>query len=486
MGNPLYVRANINTRPSFSSTPKAQVLGEGTHGGSKAVSTDRQGRKKLNDYTPDASGFIVAYASTLGRIQEVVKFGWGVATIQAAALSRDGKALVLSGYCSPAKLEALAPGVKTHQANVAPDRRGRTKTGPAPAYVMRMVIEPGKRTAIEWCWVLDKYQAAPDRLWQDKERAVYFGMNGFTRISPDGRDLKKISDRGATGGASGIRGLDPGDGGYFYGGDRNTNTGKEPWRQPFLYKYDSKGERVWKLWEWPSKGLRDGKGTDDGLVSDSSIRGLKVAPNGDLIMIGWSDGGNSVFTRQPRDVEKSSGKSKGPFTTWGMKSANSLAYLMRIDPRTFHQKAWSYWVTYVPDSFGSPKHRGAPNFAGIEDLEILENDCVAFSGVAATGLISTPNAFYKHKGPNKYGGSFVAVAKEDFSEMRFSSYLPGYKIAGMAPVRDGLVVVGTTAKDDGRTNQEPTPPPVVNAIQEEFGGGAFDGHIILLKNPGVR
>ena len=475
--------------PAFTSVPKAEILGQGSHGGSQAVTADKKGRKKLNDYTPDASGFIVVYSSTLQRINRVVKFNWGVATIRAVALSQDGKALILSGYCSSAKIEALMGGkvtFKQHQANVVPDRRGRTKTGPAPAYVMRMVIAPGQRTAIEWCWVLDKYQAAPEQLWQDKTGAVYFGMNGFTRISPDGTELKKISEKGSTGGQNGIRGLDPGDGGYFYGGDRNTNTGKEPWRQPFLYKYNDKGEKIWSLWGWSPKGLRDGKGTDDGLVSDSSIRGVTVAPNGDLIMAGWSDGGNSVFTRQPYDVEKSSGKSRGPFTTWGMRNANSLAYLLRIDPKTFHQKAWSYWVSYVPDTFADRRYRGAPNAASIKDLEILENDLVAFNGGAATGLISTPNAFYKHKGPNKYGGSFVAVAKEDFSELRFSSYLPGYKVTGMAPVKDGLVVVGTTAKDDGKTNQDPTPPPIVNAIQKEFGGGAFDGHIILLRNPGAR
>jgi len=36
------------------------------------------------------------------------------------------------------------------------------------------------------------------------------------------------------------------------------------------------------------------------------------------------------------------------------------------------------------------------------------------------------------------------------------------------------------------SNQKPTRPPIVNALQKEFGGGEFDGHIILLKNPGAR
>ena len=100
---------------------------------------------------------------------------------------------------------------------------------------------------------------------------------------------------------------------------------------------------------------------------------------------------------------------------------------------------------------------------------------------AATGLISTPNAFYLHSGSGKYSGEFVAVMKSDFSGLLFSSYLPGYDSCRIAPTRKGIAIVGAARKDDGR--EKPTPPPVVNALQPRLAGGEFDGHIIVIDMP---
>jgi hypothetical protein len=164
-----------------------------------------------------------------------------------------------------------------------------------------------------------------------------------------------------------------------------------------------------------------------------------------------------------------------------MRSANSLGYVLRIDPKTFEQKSWSYWVCYVPESYESPRYRGAPNFASIKDLVTLPGDAIAIRGSAATGLISTPNAFYFHSGPGKYGGEFVAVMKSDFSGLLFSSYLPGYDSCRIAATRKGIAIVGAARKDDGR--EKPTSPPVVNALQPRLAGGEFDGHIIVIDMP---
>jgi len=474
--------------PAFPNSPKPVVLGKGTHTGAE-VFYERKGKNRLKDYSPDMGGFLVFYAEDLSSVSRVVRFDWGVATFTAGCLSRDGKGLIVSGYCSPDKLAALAGTVRSHTQVDPPPEPGKKKRrlpdkGPGPAYVMRLSLAGllgGETDIVDWCWTLQNYSGAPDVLWQDKAGNVCFALNGLTRIDAGAAKLTKITDKGTTGGQNGYRGLDPNDGGYFYGGDRNTNTGREPWRQPFLHKYNARGEKVWSLWGWDSKGLRDGQGTDDGLVSDSSIRKVTVADNGDLIVAGWSDGGNSVFTRQPYDVQQSAGKSAGPFTTWGMRSANSLGYVLRIDPKTFEQKSWSYWVCYVPESFESPRYRGAPNFASIKDLVTLPGDAIAIRGSAATGLISTPNAFYLHSSPGKYGGEFVAVMKSDFSGLLFSSYLPGYDSCRIAATRKGIAIVGTARKDDGR--EKPTPTPIVNALQPQLAGGEFDGHIVVIDMP---
>ena len=117
----------------------------------------------------------------------------------------------------------------------------------------------------------------------------------------------------------------------------------------------------------------------------------------------------------------------------------------------------------------------------IKDLVTLPGDAIAIRGSAATGLISTPNAFYLHSGPGKYGGEFVAVMKSDFSGLLFSSYLPGYDSCRIAATRGGIAIVGAGRKDDGR--EKPTPPPIVNAVQPRLAGGEFDGHIIVIDMP---
>ena len=474
--------------PAFFATMAPRILGKGSHSGAEPF-TMQKDRKVLKPYTPDMCGMLLVLTPDLRKVTQITRFQWGVATISAAALSQDRKALILGGYCKPDALKDVVPAarLKTY-AQPAPEvpadgrRRTPPAAGPAPAYVMRLTL--GGAPQAEWCWVMEGATRVPEQLWQDKLGNVFFALDGFTQILADGSDLKKLTTKGNLAGQSGIRGFDPLDGGYFYGGDRNTHTGYQPWRQPFLYKCKPTGEKVWDLWGWDPKKCACG-GTGNGLCSDASIRDVQVAPNGDLIMIGWSDGGNSVFTRQPYNLDLGAANATGPFTTWGMKVANSLAYVLRIDGKSHAQTAWSYFIAYVPDTFADASHRGAPNGVSIDALRVLGDGTVALTGGAATGLISTPNAFYIHKGPGKYGGKFAAVLNQDFSQMLFSSYLPGYESVTMAPVDGGVVVAGTARRDDGRTDQAPTPPPLKEALQSAFGGGQFDLHLMLLKSPRV-
>ena len=81
----------------------------------------------------------------------------------------------------------------------------------------------------------------------------------------------------------------------------------------------------------------------------------------------------------------------------------------------------------------------------------------------------------------KHGGLYVAVFRPDFSNLMFSSYLPGYEEAVLCPVGGGLLVCGRTKGDDGGI--PPTASPAVRPVQPVFGGG-MDAHAILLRLPG--
>ncbi len=483
--------------PQFPATPRPVLLGKGRHQGLDPFGDTHKGRKVLSDRDPDAAGMLVFYAPGLTRVLKVIRFDWGVATISTGCLSGDGKALLLAGRCTDAfrglaREAGVAKSIPVPEVPEPPTgNRRRRRRGPeygpyeyggvqrsGDVYVMR--LDP-VANRVEWVWILEGHRTPADQLWTDRQGNVYLQVHGVTKISRDGRTLQKLTETGS-GGKVGLRAVEPDTGCFWYGGDRNTSTGREPWRQPFLYKYSPDGRKLVTLWEWPSRNLRDGQGNDDGLVSDSAARAAAIAPGGDLLVGGWSDGGNSIFTRQPTDVHRPTGKTAFGMSSWGMKNANSLAYLMRIDPKSHEVTAWNLWLAYVPDTFASARDRGAPNFANIQHIEFLDDTSIAFCGATATGLIQTPNAFYTHPGTGrKYGGPYVAAFNPDMTVLLFSSHLPGCENVRIGRTRGGLAAVSRSSGDDGHTDGI-TQTPTVRAIQKEK-QGPYDAHILLLALP---
>jgi len=285
-------------------------------------------------------------------------------------------------------------------------------------------------------------------------------------------------------GTAGLLAVNPKDGSFLWGGDRNTSTGREPWRQPYMHWLTPDGrDTKASLWGWDPKRVGS---NDYRLVSDSSPRNALFTPQGDLLVCGWSDGGNSVFNRQPTDLDREAPGNASSFSTWGMKQANSLGWLMLIDADKLTVQRKTQFVSYVPDSFASKRDRGAPNFATIEQITLLGDQHIGFCGGAATGLIQTPGAFYKHPDDGrKAGGKYAAVYTNDMTQLLFSSYLPGYKHVTVGPAGQGMAVAGMTTGDDGSEHPDtgkPTPTPTLRAIDDTL-GGAYDAHIILLGAP---
>ncbi|MFP4139820.1 MAG: hypothetical protein ACLFVY_04600 [Phycisphaerae bacterium] len=464
--------------PKFSSPKEPLVMGKGAHRGLKAVKTDRKGRKELPRENPDAAGMIVFYQPGLKAVEKVARFDWGVASLSTGAVSKDGKGLILTGRCTEA-FKTVGRHAKVQRGVDEPEAQRRRRFGSykydgvevsGDVFVMRIDVKTAKP---EWVVLLKGHRQPGDEIHQDAEGNVYVEIHGVKKISADGKTVTTIWGSGF-GGKVGLRAVDPKTGTIYWGGDRNTNTGREPWRQPYLYKIGPDGEKIWTAWAWDAKRVGSDKYR---LVSDSAARDGAIAPNGDVLVAGWSDGGNSVFTRQPYDLDKPA-KNKGlGMSSWGMKNANSLAYILRLDPKTREQKAWTLWLSYIPDDFSSPKHRNAPNFASIKDIRVLEDESIGIVGGAATGLIQTPHSFWTYpRDGGKFGGQFVTVLGPKLSRIRYSTYLPGCKDLSMAATKKGLVVASRSDGGGGRMGKTPGSK---NAAQPTF-GGTFDGHLLLI------
>lgn len=474
--------------PSFPGSPI--VLGKGQHRGLKAVETDAKGKTRLRPENPDVAGIVVLYAPDLGAVKRVLRFDWGVASLSAAAATDDGKGLILVGR-STAAVRTWASQAHVRPMPVAPEAPDGKKTpaketGPyeyegvlltGDVFVAR--LSPDGELA--WAWIFEGHRHPPGDVWVDHEGNVYADVGGMTRISADGAS-EKILVPASGGRQAKFLAVDPADGSCFYGGDRNTNTGKEPWRQPYLYKYGPDGQKSWKLWEWAPKSLRDGVTPGvQGEVSDSSPRAMDVGPGGELLVGAWSDGGNSLLLKQPTDATKKVPPAPLSMDCSNMKGANSLAHVLRIDGKTLEARMHAFWVSYFPANFTDARKAGTPNGARIRQVKALPGGGAALVGSAASVLVQTPGAFYRYPGDGRgYGGDCVVVYDSAFSQFLFSSYLPGCENASIWPTPKGLVVVSRSRGDDGAP--EPTKTPVHQALQADK-KGETDAHILLLELP---
>ncbi len=478
--------------PPFPSSPKPTVLGEGEPVGVPAQIS----RSRMERTNPGTTGMIVFYNADLSKVLRVTRLGWGTAGIEAATVSADGKTLIVTGR-STQRLRDLAQTLKVHHTLPQPAQDepadGKKKRGRGPAFgayqfegvestgdTYVMGLDP-TGTTIQWLWTFEGYRDPPQNIWTDTMGNIYVETFGLKRISADGSKLEEVTDKNTR-----VQAVDPQTGGFVVGGDRNTHTGREPWRQPYLYYFGSDGQKQWTMWEWNAKLIGSDKYR---LVSDSSVRdvvfeapGTSTKGDHTMLIAGWSDGGNSVFKRQPTELDQSAPDPGFISSVWGMKNANSIAYIMRIDADSKQQLASTYWVSFIPETFADSRVRNAPNHASISHIALLEDDHVGITGGAATGLIQTPNAFVSL--PNyteKYGGSFIAVFDKTLDHLGFSSYLPGCQEPNLCAVPGGVIVVSRSEGSDGK--EKPHPTPVTDEAPQGTFGGQWDAHILLLKFP---
>ncbi len=462
---------------SFPEEPEPLVLGKGAwyevleyRGGRRRTPSGKPAR--LAHEYPNKAGFIAFYSADLQKLHRTVRFDWGVAEIDSGIVAEDGS-LIIAGRCL-APMRALGksadhfrtvPEVKDDPRHYGPIYFAGVKM-PGDVYVAKLSPDASK---VRWVWIFRGHRDSPGKLWPDDRGGVWFSVRGLKHLDTDGKKLREIPVRG------GVKAVNKHDGRIIAGGDRNSGTGREPWRRPVFRCYRPDGSSLWQVYDWPGPLV----GHDDfRLVSDSSLRTAAWDADGQVLFTGWSDGGNTVWTRSPIDLEKSHGGSWGfGMSSWGA-GVGSFAHFARFDPTDFDVKAYCFWASYMI-FFDEDQ----PNSAMISEILPLRNGSVAFRGAAASGYIQTPNAYYpdQQASPERfwYGGRTIGVFNRDFTNLRFSSYVPGCSINALCEGPEGSVVfVGSSRGDDGRS--DPTPSPSVNALQPKFAGGRLDAHIILL------
>ncbi|MBN1417684.1 MAG: hypothetical protein JXP34_02850 [Planctomycetes bacterium] len=455
--------------PSYPGGPGMRAIGADR---SSTTSPYKDASKKAVDEDhPAMAGFLVRFSPALDRFVGGFRFGAGLATITRGLVAGDGVATI-SGRCAPEFRIALADIAKSIRVVTPPEE---AKSGGGELYLARV---PAGADAPDRVIVFEKAEA-PSAAWErrvgrrpgvhaefrGKDEIVLLAYDTLYVLSTESGDLRELGS--ARGGV--LWAADPRDGSAYVGGDENTRTGREPWRRPFLRKFDGKGGLVWEIWRWDAKRV----GTDAyRLVSDSSVRHVVPHPDGDLLIAGWSDGGNSVFNRQPRDLDAPADYKRGFIDSlWGA-GVGSFARIMRIDGKEPAFEAGTIWCSFLPE-------RNKPNSLFIDDLAVLDDGRVAAAGRSATALIESPDAW---SGTYLQGasGTYLAIFRPDLGGLIFSSALPAVRGKPTIAVRGTRILIAASAETPGPGRQ-----PIAPGGAQPKHGGEMDGYLLLIETAGA-
>ncbi len=450
--------------PAFPEQPQPAVLGRGQRHDVSPYE-DEDSDNDLDMANPNIAGFIVRYSEDLQSIEGVTRFDWGVGTIEHGLVTEDD-GIIIAGRATERMARTVTqtvapiPHPDGDEASSTYEYQGVDVSN--DAYLARLNADA---TRVEWLLILDNHGRVRG-MWMDHNGNIVLDAEGVYRIRPDGRSVDNLEDMSG----GGMHGVSPTDGTILRGGHNNPGTGREPWWRPYVNVFDAEGDHIAEIYGW-SGGL---VGLDQfRLVSDSYVRGGTFDHDGNMIVLGSSDGGNSVYSRSPIDLTDSDIPNNYGMSVWGM-NIGQASYLVRIDPEDFEVLNRSVWAVYLP-------WENRPNSVWIHHAAALKDGPVIFAGRAASSLSLTPNAFMAYDDEDDgYGGGYVAIFNENFDHLLFSSYTPGAEVQGVAAVGDRRAAVLTKA---GKANNHDDKMPGINAVQPQRRGERFDAHIAVFETP---
>ena len=430
------------------------------------------------------TGTLVHYSADLQNLERIVRLPEGSAFIEHIKSSRSGQAVYISGRAQ-GQFGEFAEMVDQVAFSEKPEEEddplagfgGGRQTDPfnrGGSFIARLHPQ-----GTDFKWIA--YFPGITRLQFDfgpEDNLLVQSQRRFWHLTPEG-DVSEAPSPTENFRARVITpvAVSPVDGSFYMGGEYHSGTGLEPWRNPFLHRFKADGEPVWTAWNWtgPLVGVQWSR-----QVSDSAVRHVLVEDDGQLLIRGWSDGGNSVFTNLPYDFRRSHGQRGFAGSVWGA-NVLSVSYLMRMDPESMEITAFNRWLAYSPST-------GDPNTANIRSYAQTENREVVFTGSTAASLIETHNAFVEpwylqnQRDPDNArpkGGPYLAIFDHDFKNLLLSTSVPGLRQPVVQTRGQKILLSGRTLPMEGAYGIN-LPPLTKNAPQEEFGGGSTDAYLMLI------
>jgi len=440
-----------------------------------------------SEYHPDRTGFLIRYSDDLSAVEHAARFGWGAATIDAAALTRDGglvtAGIARDGFAAVAKaagqVKHLPPRKTLYHGTVS--YRDVKMSG--DVYVARWRAD---RKGLDWVWILEKHVDPPKRLFLSADGRVVFNCRGVKWISPDGGSLGELPfshERDSLNEYRFFAGISPRTGTFLFAGWTFSRSGGSEWWGPLVEERNVEGKVVGRYYDWSAELACQ---PTLGLGSRAAVMCAEYFPNGRILLGALSTGSGSVLKRHPHDIMVPARSSMAlasftpelrryRFRTSGWPARVDGVSLACFDPSRPDDSTYGFWVGRSDTTIEG---------LSVPDLEhvVLWGMCRGdlYTTVDAKAIDSNLDKVSRMKGSRKPPMTYLAVFAPEGANVMWSSLLPRCSVTGVAACRGGLVVVSSCR---AAWRLEPYDMFAAPGAQPDFGGGYADGHILLLEDP---
>lgn len=435
--------------------PAPVLLGEATPPTPKAADPKKPS-KNTKPTDPNLAGHLVRLAPGGQKVLGVARFPAGGATLRELRCDAGGNLFLLGDAPGTLKLAGVS-GTGRFIALLTPDA-ARVRTAVFVANAMDFAVDGNGDFVVLTKGHLTRYGTDGKQKWD-----VTWPTHGDNR--PGGMAVSPQTGIAAVTG---------------YG---MTHTGKEPYKAPYGYGFSRDGKLVWSLWNPNPKLLVDKKFGGNGLMADTTGYFAGTDAAGNIFLGLFADGGNSVCTRDPLNVNGPLNASvfDGVFQKspgHGFKGASKTAVVFRVNPNDGRLEKGTWMSAWL-----------SPQRANGLSMEAVAGDAKGRTFIVGSSAFGCPtkHPWFPGAEGGYQGGGFLAILDDGFKMLQ-CGYFQGTSLDCVAYRNGHLVVAGTAAKesvngDKSKPETKPViaPVPQFKPLQREFGGGGKDGWFAVFK-----
>lgn len=249
----------------------------------------------------------------------------------------------------------------------------------------------------------------------------------------------------------------------------------------YLRAYNAAGAPRWTNYDQSASAIKGAS-----LAADSEGRRVTVGRDGKLYFAGWTDGGNAIYGRDPRDLGRRLGAQElitfdnynNPFNISG---AKSLAWYGRFEPASGALLGGQWMLTRLSDGKGNSISIRAIDAAEDGTLLVAGDSAYAIKGRVGMQLGGVTLGDYEG------GEPFFLVMSPDLRARRLWTALaaPGTS-AGGSPLRGAAIRAGVLAVGGTLSQRTSAPPRALfttpDGPRPALAGGA-EGYLLTMPTP---